>query len=130
MRKLDTPQITLNALYCACVNGVGDPNLQTTYMADFHNIQTEANKYFAMAQTEQLYTLQQTKAPRGTDPIVVGALKKSQLKELYTYYMVPKEKPARIMYDTILCYAPDYFGGNSINYPTLLNGYFSNKTLN
>jgi predicted nucleic acid-binding protein len=28
------------------------------------------------------------------------------------------------------CYAPDYFGGNSINYPTLLNGYFSNKTLN
>jgi PAS domain S-box-containing protein len=29
-----------------------------------------------------------------------------------------------------LCYAPDYFGGNSINYPTLLNGYFSNKTLN
>jgi hypothetical protein len=21
-----------------------------------------------------------------------------------------------------ICYAPDYFGGNSINYPTLLNG--------
>jgi hypothetical protein len=32
--------------------------------------------------------------------------------------------------DPLTCYAPDYFGGNSINYPTLLNGYFSNKTLN
>jgi hypothetical protein len=124
MRRIASPQFPHKDVYLACVSGVGDPELRTTYEANLLAVELGGEEYIAKAAIGQLSSLQKTYASTCSDPIVVGDLTKKLLNTLYTNYMVPAEKPARSLYDRILTSADDkcpFCGG--IGHPRTLDHY-------
>lgn len=125
MRRLAIPDYHVNDVFYECVEGIGDKTVHPVFHKHANTIENMANQYNANAASETLFSLKPViRAPRGSDPIVFGSLKKSDLTKLYTDYMVNKDKPARHIYDEIKAAANEkcpFCGG--IGVPKTLDHY-------
>ena len=102
MRRLPAPTINFCTALTEATNGIGSAVAQANFRAQITNptaIAIEA-AFRASAQAATLYNFPRIASGAG-DPVVHGNLRKSDLTKLYTQYFVPKEKPARRLYDQL-----------------------------
>ncbi|QZA96245.1 HNH endonuclease [Pseudomonas mandelii] len=104
MRILLKPVFTIAEVYDKCLAGVGDAGLVASLQVISPAVSAQAELYDSKAIMSCLYQLPQNTA-RNEDVILDGITKK-QLKSLYSQYMVPQDKPARIYYDLLIGMAP------------------------
>lgn len=106
MLKLEQPAYSCEQAIDMCRQGItGNDELLQRVNDDRHLLQASAVGYTASASTEELYTIPSTPNRRGYDPVVVGQLKKSDLLKLYSAYFVNKDKPGRVIYNTLMAAA-------------------------
>ncbi|SCA56748.1 Putative phage protein (fragment) [Candidatus Terasakiella magnetica] len=125
MKKLDLPEKSATESFMACIESVADESLNAQYKTCLSEIDNQGTQYIAQANVGQLYTLPHTNHPRGTDPLILGSLKKSDLTKLYTYRMLQKQ-PAKSIYDEIMVAAHGkcpFCGG--IGHPETLDHYLA-----
>lgn len=101
MKKLPLPNIEVNESFNKCVSGISDSNLKNRLLECLSEINEKTNDYIYKAKKGELFKVQPIKCKRGEDPIVVRNVKKSEFVMLYQEHMVPKDKPARVIYDKI-----------------------------
>lgn len=110
MRRLALPVPSAEEVFSDCLSKVNDPVLATKYNANSSFLYASATEYHHLAVTSDLYNLPRTVhttivSPNGKrerdDPIVFGTLRKSELTNLYTYYMVRSNMESRRHYDKI-----------------------------
>jgi hypothetical protein len=104
MKRLLHPNKSARDAYITCVSGIGEGDLKARMTACCDNIVEESDEYIAQAERGMLFSLPQRGGRPNENPVVVGAVLKSELVNLYDYYMVQK-KPARDMYDDIMVLA-------------------------
>ncbi|MBP1205785.1 hypothetical protein JOD97_003847 [Duganella sp. 1411] len=63
------------------------------------------SNYSAAGITGELYSFPVNNQPN--EEIVIGRVRKDELKDMYSYYLVEKSKPGRSVYDLILSSAPN-----------------------
>lgn len=105
MRSLLKPVFVASEIYGVCLEGVGDAALVTSFQDVASIFKAQADLYDARASIGCLYQLPQD-AARNED-VILNGLTKKQIKNLYSQYMVPQEKPARIYYDALIGMAPN-----------------------
>lgn len=106
MMPLDEPLYTFEQTIDECILGVtGNDSLRKKLIASIGDFSNAGMQYRFAAGTDELYAIQPVSA--GGDPIVINALKKSELVKLYEQYFRASEKPARKVYDSILNSAQD-----------------------
>jgi hypothetical protein len=101
MKKLPLPTSDHATVFAACLQGIGSPALVAHYTHNYSDCAVLELDYAQRAQASVLYALPRVTVPRGTDPIVLNALRRSELTKLYTEYLVPKSKPGRVHYDRL-----------------------------
>lgn len=104
MRSLPKPIFVASDIYSVCLSGVGDAALVASFQAVAPVFKAQADLYDVRATASCLYQLPQD-ASRNED-VIVNGITKSQVKSLYSQYMVPQGKPARIYYDQLIGLAP------------------------
>lgn len=104
MRAMTAPNDVPLQVFQECTNSISDTNLQYRLNAVATNINNAAKEYLQKAPISQLYTI----PPNNSDnsAIVVGNVTKKELKDVYSTHMVPRAKPARKIYDSLLVRAP------------------------
>lgn len=106
MMLLDKPLYTFEQTIDECILGVtGNDSLREKLIASKEDFSNAGMQYRCAAGTAELYAIQPVNV--GGDPIVINALKKSELVKLYEQYFRASEKPARKVYDSILNSAQD-----------------------
>lgn len=104
MRDMTAPNDNPTTVFHVCTNSISDINLRSRLNAVAANISHAANEYQSKAPVSQLYTIVPNNSQN--DAIVFGGVTKKEFKDLYTAHMVPRSKPARSIYDSILSRAP------------------------
>jgi len=106
MMLLDEPLYTFEQTLDECILGVtGNDSLRKKLIVSKGDLSNAGMQYRCAAGTAELYAIQPVSV--GGDPIVINALKKSELVKLYEQYFRASEKPARKVYDSILNSAQD-----------------------
>ncbi|QJP73795.1 HNH endonuclease [Burkholderia glumae] len=105
MRAINKPTYPENYSFQTCVDSVTDGSLQGRLRDIAENIGAMAKYYEGQAASGQLHTIQPT-AVQDLD-LLVGAVTKIELKNLYDREMVPRLKPARRIYDELRLSAPN-----------------------
>ncbi len=102
MRRLPAPTIDFCTALIEATNGIGSPVTQANIRAQIPPPTAVAIEaaFHTGAQAALLYSFPRIASGAG-DPVVLGNLRKSDLTKLYTQYFVPKEKPARRLYDQL-----------------------------
>jgi hypothetical protein len=86
-----------------CVEGItGNADLKNRVIFSKRNLMFHEGQYFAAAQVGGLFKMPAVNATISKDPVIVDTLKKSELNKLYDDYFVPKIKPARLIYDSLM----------------------------
>ncbi|MDF1644290.1 MAG: hypothetical protein P1U80_08910 [Pseudomonadales bacterium] len=101
---MKAPNEDPRVVYQTCVDSIADENLRNRLSALTNDIGVIAGEYQQIATAKQLYTLPPNDF--GNDDIVLGAVTKKELKDVYSSHMVGKAKPARKVYDLLLSRAP------------------------
>ena len=101
MKKIPFPDFDFDESLNASFQGVGSPVQVKRYQANLLPCNAVEDDYSLRAQQGNLCTFPRTPHVQGVDPIVHGALSKSELTKLYTQYFVPAEKPARALYERL-----------------------------
>jgi len=104
LRALAAPNHDPQTVYQTCTNSITDDDLRNRLNLVTNDIVVAARIYKQTATTKQLYSIPQNNAHN--DDIVVGAVTKKELKEVYNSHMVGSTKPARVIYDQLLSLAP------------------------
>lgn len=104
MRALAPPQFTFADVLNTCVGSISCPTLTQNINAINPQLNNAAQNFDSKAITADLYQIQPFLG-KDTDN-VVGQVTKKELKGLYTYHLVPANKPARQYYDQIMMQAP------------------------
>jgi 5-methylcytosine-specific restriction endonuclease McrA len=104
MRAIAVPDFEHQVVYQTCINSIADESLRSRLNHVSANIADAANEYKQKAQAEQLYTIPPNNSRN--DDIVLGAVTKKELKDVYNLQMVRRSKPARKIYDLLLSQAP------------------------
>ena len=104
MRALAVPNYDPQVVYQTCTNSISDIDLRNRLNAVTNVVVNAARDYRQRATVKQLYSIQPNN--RGNDEIVVGAVTKKELKDVYSSHMVARAKPARVIYDQLLSQAP------------------------
>lgn len=123
MKRLSPPSITTCELYHACVSGIAENSLKDRFKDCWDDINEQADDYIYRAGIGTLFLIAPLKSKKDEDPIVIGKVRKSELINLYEYYML-KRQPVREIYDVILVAANDkcpFCGG--IGCPKTLDHY-------
>lgn len=106
MMRLDEPQYTFEQTIDECILGVtGNDSLHRNLIASKEDLKEAGRQYASTANTGELYTIQPLNA--NGDPLVINALRKSDLVKVYEQYFRAGGKPARKIYDAILNAAKD-----------------------
>lgn len=106
MMLLDEPLYTFEQTIDECILGVtGNDTLHKNLIASKVGFSNAGMQYRCAAGKAELYAIKPVSV--GDDPIVIDALKKSDLVKLYEQYFRASEKPARKIYDSILNSAQD-----------------------
>lgn len=104
MRAMISPNEDSCVVYRTCINSIANENLRNRLNALTNNIGVAAGDYQQRATAKQLYTLPPNNC--NNNEIVLGAVTKKELKDVYSSHMVSRTKPARVIYDLLLSRAP------------------------
>lgn len=104
MRVINEPSYDPLEVFYECTSSISDIDLQYRLNTVAPNIKVVAEDYRGKAVSSDLYTIPPNNS--GNDTVIVGAVKKEELKSIYSNQMVPRSKPARRIYDAILNQAP------------------------
>jgi hypothetical protein len=100
VRKIDAPTHDPLVVYDICVNAVGDPALQKTYIENRSHVGDTVDAFNNATVSATWVNL--PRVGRGKfDTKIAGTLTKKHFLDLYNDSMVAKEGPARNIYDTI-----------------------------
>lgn len=105
MRALPKPLYVFQDVFNLCIEGVGDIVLRQRYGEILVDLAADAANYEALSAQANWWTIPPNHQ-RNSD-VVVGRVIKSELKALYSSYMVGQEKPARSIYDRLMGSAPN-----------------------
>ncbi|MEQ1539407.1 MAG: HNH endonuclease signature motif containing protein [Sphingorhabdus sp.] len=100
MRRLPIPNIDFKTSLSESISGVANAIIRNNYHAQIANPAAIEAAFGASAQAALLYSFPRIAHGIG-DVAVHGSLTKSDLIKLYTQYFVPKEKPARRLYEQL-----------------------------
>jgi hypothetical protein len=92
-------------VYSACVHAIHDGDISGRFLAALDSVNDLGERYDQRVVENQLHLYPACIWGKG-DQIVIGALSKDQFNELYSSYMVPATKPARVFYDQLVNSAP------------------------
>lgn len=123
MKRILSPALTSQESYRACAQSIIDEVLQNRILSVSNPIEDGALIYIDYAIRGITYSIPPIIHARGTDPIIIGDVLKSELVKLYDYYMVQRH-PGRSAYDQILVAANEkcpFCGG--IGRPKSLDHY-------
>jgi len=123
MKSLPIPDISPDDSYNTCISGISDFYLRTRFEDCSEEHQKHAQGYFTRATNGELCTIHPINHVSGEDPLIFANIYKSELINLYDYYLL-KKRPARNIYDEIKLSANDkcpYCGG--IGAPSTLDHY-------
>jgi len=124
MNKLPLPTFTALGTFQTCLEGIGNADFKARLENCSGTVEAEAAEYNLKALRSELYTIPHIPTVRGLDQIVVGDLKKSELRKVYSQYMVPESSKGWHIYDSIKVQANDkcpFCGG--IGQPNTLDHY-------
>lgn len=125
MMRLSEPHYSFEQSLDECSAGItGNDALRQKLDSSKNDLITGGLDYSAAAMTGELYTIKPIDNAKNEDPIVIQELTKSELVKLYGQYFVPKKKPARKIYESLLNAAKEkcpYCGG--IGKPRNLDHY-------
>lgn len=99
MKKLPLPKVNFSAALSEAISGIGSAATRLAYATAFADPTAIETNYADCARAANLYA--QPRVATAGDPLVFGALRKSDLTKLYTQYFVPEGKPARRLYEAI-----------------------------
>jgi hypothetical protein len=103
MMRLNNPQYSFEKTLNECIAGItGNPALQQKIRSSNHDFTAVETQYINAARTGKLYDISPINTDGDTDPIIISTLKKSELLKIYDHYFVPKQKPARKIYEALL----------------------------
>lgn len=103
MRAIKKPINDAESVYKDCINSIDDICLKKRLHCITELIVADAKDYDIKAQSMDLFLIQANNCKE--ENVVMGAVTKKELTNLYTQYMVGK-KPARKIYDELLGKAP------------------------
>lgn len=108
MLKLKQPAYSYEEAIESCCQGItGNAQLLQKVNNDRALLQASASEYAESAAIGKLYSIPTTTNQRGSDPVVLGQLKKSELVKLYDTYFVDQDKPSRQIYNELLAAAEE-----------------------
>ncbi|WP_122266830.1 HNH endonuclease [Pseudomonas syringae] len=103
MMRLSEPNYTFEQVIEACISGItGNAALKSNVGDEKDNLISAGTHYSTSSRNGALYLLRPIDCSVTQNPVVLGALMKSDLIKLYETYFVPEEKPGREIYDKIL----------------------------
>jgi len=103
MMRLNEPQYNFEKTIDECVSGItGNVALRDKLTSSKPDLMAEEEKYLGAASTGKLFTIKPINTDVDADPVVINALKKSELVKIYDKYFVSEQKPARKIYDALL----------------------------
>lgn len=105
MKKLPIPDMEAIEVYEACVRAVPNADLVVRFVDVVDNLLALAQEYQARTVANELHLYPLCTWGNG-DQIVLGELTKTQFNDLYSKYMVPSTREARVYYDRLLNSAP------------------------
>lgn len=123
MNRISLPTLTPLQSYNSCVGSIIDELLRSRMLMVSNTIETYATLYIHQASLGNTCSIAPLVHVRGEDPLVIGDVRKSELVNLYDYYMVQRQ-PGRLTYDQILVAANEkcpFCGG--IGRPKSLDHY-------
>lgn len=100
MRGIDKPEVDISEVFDLCLKTIQDDELVNRYKTIYPHIQDAGRLYEERVENCELYTIDPCN--KENKDIVIGSVTKKELKNLYTSHLVPKEKPARRVYDQLL----------------------------
>lgn len=108
MMRLEGPRYSFEQAIDECILGVtGNDSLRQSLMDSKNNINGQGVEYLRAASAGELYVIPSLNTVGDDDPLVVDALKKSDLVKIYEQYFRAEKKPARKIYDSLLNAAKD-----------------------
>lgn len=99
MKKIIKPQFDEREIFELCLSGISDAELVARLSAASHQIYTAGAGYLIKADSMQLFTIPENN--QSNTSFVFAGVTKSDLKSLYSSYMVPAGKPARSIYNLL-----------------------------
>lgn len=104
MRAMEKPKTLSADAFALCISGIVNFSLKERVLEIESAFVAASQDYTSAGVAKSFYSLPADN--RGKDEISAGRVTKSELKNLYTYYLVEKDKPGRIVYDSLLASAP------------------------
>jgi hypothetical protein len=104
MRVIAVPVYDAQTVYQTCTNGIADALLRGRLNLITNSVMLAAQEYDQKAAIKSLYSIPPDL--HSNEDIVVGAVTKKELKDVYSDHMVGRTKPARTIYDELLAEAP------------------------
>lgn len=105
MKKLPKPELDAREVFSACVDAIPNAELAMRFADVVGNLSALENDYQARTVTSELHLYPASEWGKG-DQIVIANLTKTQFNDLYSTYMVPATRPARVYYDKLLNSVP------------------------
>ena len=92
-------------VYGTCVGEIPNADLAMRFVNAVDDVLALAQEYQARTVASELHCYPANEWGKG-DQMVIGELTKTQFNDLYSSYMVPATRPARVYYDRLLNSAP------------------------
>jgi 5-methylcytosine-specific restriction endonuclease McrA len=105
MKRLTKPDLDSGEVYASCVGAVTDGAAVARFQAAAQAMLQLAQQYDIRAAANQLHLFQATDWGQDAQ-VVVGAVTKGELIDLYTDKMSRRNRPARTYYDQLMLLAP------------------------
>lgn len=103
MMRLSEPLYSCEQTLDECATGItGNIALRQKLLLSKPLLMATEAEYIGAAGTGELYAIPPINTIGNADPVVINDLTKSEMIKIYDQYLVPEEKPARIIYDALL----------------------------
>ncbi|MFL9676075.1 HNH endonuclease [Pseudomonas marginalis] len=106
MKRLPPPAYAPEHAYTVCTSAIADDEKRDRMMASIGDIRESAIDFIGRAIAGSTFEIPPLVVRKNQDPEVVGGIRKSELVNLYEYYMVQRPL-GREIYDSILMSAGD-----------------------
>lgn len=105
MKRLPPPELDAAEVYTMCLDEIPNAVLVTRFVNATEHVLALVQHYQARTVANELHLYPACEWGQG-DQIVFGDLTKTQFSDLYSTYMVPASRPARVFYDQLMNSAP------------------------
>lgn len=103
MMRISEPQYSFEETLEKCISGItGNDDLQKKLTDSKPALLAEEIKYLEKVRIGMLSDIKPINTVVNSDPVVINALKKSDMIKIYDQYFVAEKKPARKIYDALL----------------------------